>query len=313
MSENDNQGASALDTGTPAEGTQQEVTWENSPIARIYNPDGTPKADAAKVFDEMGKGEIAGHALRNGQDLFTALKTGRDATAFASQKMEGVVKLPGEDATDDQRAEFHKALGALPSKDDALASIWPDDLPEGYQKDEGLAEMIADHVATNPVNTADSLKQLVVKFDELQSQRLEEIQKTSLEEAQKVADATKDTLTAELGGTTAFETFAKDAGDFAVDGKLKEFGFEFYRGEDGKLQSDNPTHQAMLSDVASLRWIKSTMEAYKPARLPGSNPDQAGTVDADTRARELYNKFAGPGGWTSDKAYSEYKKLRGIG
>lgn len=296
---------SALDAG----GT--EITWENSPIAQVYNPDGSPKDTAAQALAEMGKEDLAGYALRNGQDIFTALKTGKDATAFASQKLEGVVKLPGEDATDEDRAKFNQALGALDNPEDYLKDIWPEDLPEGFQKDDKLASLLAEHATSNPVLNTESVKGLVGKFIAHQNEQIAEMQKTELEAAQEAANVTKDTLTAEMGGTVQFEQFAKSAKEAMTSTEFQQFGFEFKPDENGKLSTDNPLHAALLNDPAFLRLLKSNIDAKAPAGIPSGQVHAQSQQDNDAKARELYENF-GVGGWKDSAKMNEYYRLKGI-
>jgi len=289
----------------------QEITWENSPIAQVYNPDGTPKAEAATALAEMGKEDLTGYALRNGQDFFTALKTGKDAAKFAGQKLDGVIKMPGEDATDDERIQFNKSLGALESAEDYAANIWPDELPEGFQKDEGLAGLLAEHAAKSPVMTADSVKELASKFiahqQEQQSSMMEQHQQDAETKAKEVADK----LTVELGGSLKYKEFSDGMKDMVTSPEFAEMGFQFQRNEDGTVSSENPLHAAMLSDPAVLRFMKERMDASKPANIPGQTPSNFSSETNEEKAQELYRKH-GVGGFKSSKHLNEYNRLRGI-
>lgn len=287
-----------------------EVTWENSPIAKVYNPDGTPRDDAAVALTAMGREEIAGHALRNNQDLFTALKTGKDAASFASSKIEGMVKIPTDESTDEERAKFNESLGALDSAEKYLENIWPENLPDDFNKDEGLAKILAEHAAKNPVLNADSTKELASKVIEYQQGQITEIQKNQFEESQKVAESTKNTLTAELGGIVQFEEFSKEARDALTSDDFKKMGFEF-EIKDGKLSSANPQQAQLASDPAFLRLLKSHLDLTRPEKIPGEVATGVTSQSADEKARAIFEEF-GAGGWKSAEKLAEYNRLRGI-
>ena len=298
----------------PSEASPSEtsVTWENSPIAKIYNPDGTPTQNAANALAEMGREDIAGHALRNGQDLFTALKTGKDAAAFASSKQEGMVKIPGEDATPEDRAAFNKSLGALESKEDYLSKIWPDNLPDDFQKDEGLAGILAEHAASSPVLNAASAQDLVGKVVAYQAEQMEALDKQAFEASEKAALEVADTLTAELGGKPQFEQFSNDAKDLLTSKEFQDLGFQFSRDEGGKLRTENPQHAAMLADPAILRMLKMVSDFKKPAGVPAGNA-QPRSSDAEANRKEAAEMARkNPNGFKSQEDLNKYNQLLGI-
>jgi hypothetical protein len=293
---------------TPSSDT---VTWDNSPIAKIYNPDGTPKAEAAAALAEMGQEDLAGFALRNGQDLFAALKSGKDNQTAARAKTEGMIKIPSEDATETDRSEFNKSLGALETPEDYKANMWPDELPEGFEKDEGLAGVFAEHAAKNPVNTAEGVKALVASVIEYQAKQQEDMAEQYRAQAEEAATKTKEALTIEMGGNSAFEKFSIDMKDMVTSQEFSELGFEFVRNEDGTVSSENPLHAAMLSDPAILRLFNERMTANAPASIPGSTPSQMSPSDRNKAAKEFYAKH-GVGGFKSSEHLAEYNRLRGI-
>ena len=287
----------------------QEVTWENSPIAAIWNPDGTPKAEGAKAFNEQGRDDLAGFALRNGQDLFTTLKTGRDAVSRFQTATEGTVRIPGEDATPEDRQAFNKSLGALDNKEDYLKSLFPENLPEGFQKDEGLASILAEHAVSSPVLTADSARELASKVIEYQQGQIKTFEEKQLEEATTNAQATRDLITAELGGTVQFEKFSEGMKEFALSKAAQDMGFQFQKGEDGKLFTENPLHAALLSDPTGLRLLKTAMEKHVPAGLPGSNVSTSATTNNLAEASEMVKKY--PNGFKTQADQDRYNYLIG--
>lgn len=289
----------------------QAVTWENSPIAAIWNPDGTPKAEGAQAFNAQGRDDLAGFALRNGQDLFTTLKTGRDAVSRFQTATEGTIRIPGEDSSAEDRQAFNKALGALDNKDDYLKSIFPDDLPEGFEKDEGLAGILAEHASTNPVLTPASAKELVAKVIAYQTESFNGMEVKQLEEATAKAQETRDVITAELGGTKQFEQFSANMKEFATSKAAEEMGFSFQMGEDGKVVTNNPLHAALLSDPAGLRLLKTAMEKHLPAGLPQSTGSgSSSAADNESKASEMAR--LNPNGFKSQADLDKYNSLLGI-
>tara|TARA_R110000822_G_scaffold90467_3_gene209152 strand:- start:4395 stop:5330 length:936 start_codon:yes stop_codon:yes gene_type:complete len=304
-------------TADAADSAGQEadpITWENSPIAQIYNPDGTQKADAPTAMAALGKEDIAGHTLRNGQGLWTALKTGKDATAFASQKQEerdGFIKLPGEDATDDDRSKFSESIGALSSKEDYLAQIWPDDLPEGFAKDESLADIFAGHVALNPVNSAESTKQLVAKVIGYQGEQIEAHEKTEAEEAEKQELDTRDKLIVACGGTEHYNKFAKEAKADVISKEVLDMGFTFQRGEGDDVVATDPLDARLLTHLPFLLFLKERADSRRSAGIPRADPGGSSQGTNDEKARAIYEE-AGVGGWKSTDKMKEYYRLKGI-
>jgi len=304
------------DAGAPADTTTDTsalagdaVTWENSPIAKVYNPDGTPRPDAAQTMAGLGYEDISGHALRNDQDIFTALKTGKDAAAFASQKQEGVT-IPTAESSDDDWKAFNKSLGVAETADDFKVGLYPEDLPEGFQKDDALVDMLASHAMKNPVLNAESSKELVSKFIEHQQTSVAKYQEEQQAEDQKKADETKASLTVEMGGTMQYTDFSNDVRDLAVK-DLADLGFEFQLGEDGKqLLTDNPLHAAMLADAPTLRLLKSVIDRNKSTGIPGDGTRGASASDNTEKARALYAKYNG--NWPNTETMKEYQNLRGI-
>lgn len=286
------------------------VTWETSPLARIYNPDGSQKDGAAEALKELGYEDISGVLLRNGAGFFDTAKQHKDARATLSQKMEGVVKLPGADATPEQHQEFRKSLGALSKADDYAAAMWPDDLPEGFAKDEGLGKMASEWAAEHPVNTPEAVKALTGKFIAHQAAQIAAANSKAQEEATELATKARAALTTELGGEKAFEMFSLQAKEFLSGQAAKQFGFDFKKDESGKLHAENPLHQAMVNDPAFLRMLHGVVKDHRPASLPGSGGMGAPVGNDSPRMKELIGKMAN--GTMSSSERSEYNAARGI-
>ena len=311
MSETDDN-AAVIDAPAPAGG--DEVTWENSPIAQVYNPDGSPKETAATALEELGHGEFAGHALRNGQDIFTALKSGKDAFTQASQRQEGV-SIPGEDATDEDRRAFSTALGVPDDAEAIKAGIWPEDLPDDFQKDEGLADILATHALESPVLTQEGIQGLASKFIAHQQEQTQKAIEEQTQAATEAATKTKDGLTVEFGGTEKYAEFSDEVRKEATTA-MNDLGFDFRlendeNGEPKMLVSDNPLHQAMLADAPTLRLLKTVMDLKRPAGIPGQEASSHATQEENMqKAMDLKKKH--PMGFPDQKTLDEYNGYMGM-
>lgn len=270
--------ASVIDA--PAASTQQSgapesVTWENSPIAQVWNPDGSPREGAQEKLKELGYEDISGFALRNNQGLIDALKSGKEARSMLSKRQEAVenaIIKPGEDASEEDRLAFKASLGALATSEDYAKSMWPDDLPDDFQKDEGLASLVSEWAAKNPINTPEAMKELTQGVIALQQQQQKTLAETHLEESKKEAEAVKATLMAELGGEKAFSDFSQLIGTYLTGPEAVKLGFDVRteEGEDGKKKyiTENPFHAAMLNDPTALRLLAARAKEVNPAKVP---------------------------------------------
>jgi hypothetical protein len=70
-----------------------------------------------------------------------------DNMTAARAKTEGMVKVPGENATPEERAAFYRSIGA-PEKPEDYGIAKPDDLPEGVTWDDNLAASFAAKAAS---------------------------------------------------------------------------------------------------------------------------------------------------------------------
>ena len=73
-------------------------------------------------------------------DISTAFERLRENQAAARQKVEGMVKLPGEDATPEDIAAYRKAIGVPDSPDGYSSLDTPSDLPEGTEWNSEFAD-----------------------------------------------------------------------------------------------------------------------------------------------------------------------------
>lgn len=75
-------------------------------------------------------------------DLKTLVKAFKDNMSTARAKTEGLVKVPGQDATPEDRAAYLKAIG-VPDDPKGYDIKAPEKLPEGVAWDQGLSEKFA--------------------------------------------------------------------------------------------------------------------------------------------------------------------------
>jgi uncharacterized protein with PIN domain len=92
------------------------------------------------------------------KDLPTVFKSLHDTKAALSQRQDGMVKLPGAQATPEEKAAFHRALGVPESVDDYQITP-PEKLPEGVEFDEGQLSAFREFAHANgiPPATASAL------------------------------------------------------------------------------------------------------------------------------------------------------------
>lgn len=86
-------------------------------------------AGAGLSEDALGNEALTGHLARY-DGLESALKGGFEAKQALSKKTEGMIKLPGEDASDDERNAFYQQMGRPESAD---KYTWQ--APEGKELD----------------------------------------------------------------------------------------------------------------------------------------------------------------------------------
>ena len=134
---------------------------DSTPPADVTPADSTPPADNTppadppapwhqSIFnDEGGFGENWQDnlpsefdeykaTLANYKDFGALAKSLKDSKAAAMAKNEGMIKLPGEDASDEDLAAFRSALG-VPEAPEGYEITAPENLPEGVEFDEELA------------------------------------------------------------------------------------------------------------------------------------------------------------------------------
>ena len=283
------QGTAAAEQDSQA--SSQGITWENSPVAQIWNPDGSPKDGAQESMASLGHEGIAGFSLRNNQSIFDALKGGKEARASLSQRqeaVEGSIMKPGENSTPEDQAAYREALGALSTPDEYLKDLFPSDLPEGFKKDEELGKFASEWAAKNPVNTPEAMKELAAGVIQLQQSQQATMEEKYLESSAESAKATKADMVMELGGEKQFSDFEESITTYLKSDASRKDGFDF-REVEGKMVTNNPLHAAYLNDMALLKAIGNRAKESNPARLPG-NQQQGGHGSSLERRQALSRK-----------------------
>ncbi len=281
-------------------------SWEDSPISRIYNPDGTQKEGAADVFKELGFESEAGTVLRNGAGLFDSFKQHATTHKSFREKQEGTVKVPNAEASEEERQEFFGKLGASTNSEDYSQKLFADELPEGIAKDEVLASFVSEWAAKNPVNTPESLGELAQQFLEHQVGQAKAHEEEYQAEYDKNVQDTRMQLKTELGGDKAFHDFAQGIKSFLVSDSAKSLGFQFENG-DGGLHTSNPLHAQMLNDPAALKMLSALSSKNMPSSLPSGAAVPPTAQERDARRQELVSK--NPNGWQSKADFDEYQAL----
>lgn len=147
--------ATPPDAGAPAAGTPPPTGA--APDAGAPPAAGSPPAiDWAPLYAEPGKLKPDWHAALPEE----ARKVVLDNMTAARAKTEGMLKLPGEAATDDERNAFtaalHKHLG-VPEAPDGYGIKAPESLPDGVSWDDGMAgefAKVAHSIGLTPAQVA---------------------------------------------------------------------------------------------------------------------------------------------------------------
>tara|TARA_R100001463_G_scaffold10301_11_gene30239 strand:- start:546 stop:1496 length:951 start_codon:yes stop_codon:yes gene_type:complete len=301
--------SSATEAGSPVSSGATE-NWEGSPIAQVYHPDGTLRANAGDSLRELGHEDLAGFATRNDQSFFDALKNGKEARAGLSQRQESIdntVVKPGEGATPEDLAAYREGLGALPSADAYKEALIPKDLPEGVEIDEGLASLVSEWATKHPVNTPEAMQELFKSHSELMDGMIESNQQSAEHEFNKQREETHKLLTAELGGEEVKSKFDEDLGKFLMSEQGRNMGFEYEVSENGEIVTSNHLHAAMMNDPAFLRVMRQAVALNNPQSLPGGRVAPTDIKGMQERKRELI--MSSSGGWKSESDHQEYKSI----
>jgi len=309
MSEEAQAAAPVAESQAPEAGAPTE-NWADSPIAKVYHPDGTLRSNAGESFKELGHEDLTGFATRNDQSFFDALKNGKEARAGLSQRQESVdnaVVKPGEEATPEDLAAYREGLGALPSAEAYKKALIPSDLPEGAEIDDNLASMVSEWATKHPVNTPEAMQELFAAHTQLVEGMVASHQETATADFNKTREETHKLLTSELGGEELKAKFDDQLGEFLLSDLGKGMGFEYEKSETGEIVTSNPLHAAMMNDPAFLRVMKQNVERNMPAGLPTGRAMPTDVKGLQDRKRELI--MSSSGGWQSEADHQEYKSI----
>lgn len=309
MSEEAQAAAPVAESQAPEAGAPTE-NWADSPIAKVYHPDGTLRSNAGESFKELGHEDLSGFATRNDQSFFDALKNGKEARAGLSQRQESIdnaVVRPGEGATPEDLAAYREGLGALPSAEAYKEALIPKDLPEGTEIDDNLASMVSEWATKHPVNTPEAMQELFAAHTQLMEGMVTSHHEATTAEFNKTREETHKLLTSELGGEELKSKFDDQLGEFLLSEQGKGMGFEYERSETGEIVTSNPLHAAMMNDPAFLRVMKQNVERNMPASLPSGRAMPTDVKGLQDRKRELI--MSSSGGWKSEADHQEYKSI----
>jgi len=301
---------SAAPAAAPSVTDGATENWADSPIAKVYHPDGTLRSNAGDSFRELGHEDLSGFATRNDQSFFDALKNGKEARAGLSQRQESIdntVVKPGEGATPEDLAAYREGLGALPSAEAYKEALIPKDLPEGTQIDDGLASMVSEWATKHPVNTPEAMQDLFKVHAQAMESVLASHHEESNAEFDKTREETHKLLTSELGGEELKAKFDDNLGEFLLSEQGKSMGFEYEKAENGDIVTNNPLHAAMMNDPTFLRVMKQNVERNMPAGLPSGRAMPTDVQGLQDRKRELI--MSSSGGWQSEADHQEYKSI----
>ena len=302
--------APAAPSAAPSVTDGATENWSESPIAKVYHPDGTLRSNAGESFKELGHEDLSGFATRNDQSFFDALKNGKEARAGLSQRQESIdntVVRPGEGATPEDLAAYREGLGALPSAEAYKEALIPEDLPEGMEVDDGLVSLISEWATKNPVNTPEAMQELFSSHSQLMEGMLSSHNETAEQEFNQQREDTHKLLTSELGGEKVKAQFDDDLGKFLLSEQGREMGFEYETSETGDIVTGNNLHAAMMNDPAFLRVMKQAVASNSPASLPSGRAMPTDVKGLQDRKRDLI--MSSSGGWKSEADHQEYKSI----
>jgi hypothetical protein len=269
----------------PADPTPAAATDFSS----ILNPDGTFAADFHTQLPEDVQS-----VARGSTDLASVFSRLRENQAAARQKLEGHVKLPGKDATPEDLAAYHKAIG-VPETPDDYGLKAPDDLPEGVEWNDTFAgefAQLAHEKGLLPEQVA-AIAELYSQHEtarhtdyEAQAEALQAEKKAKLEEA--FGDRTPDVI---ARARQVAQTIGLDVSDgdlFATTeniAALNTFAERF--GEDNLVPADridaraasmdkltsittnrkDPMHELYLQGDPGVRALVKKLEAEIPTEM----------------------------------------------
>nr|WP_321456134.1 hypothetical protein [uncultured Cohaesibacter sp.] len=238
-------------------------------------------------------------------------KSADDAVkAYQDQRsgLEGMIKVPGKDASDEDRAAFAKALG-VPDTADGYQFSLPEKMPENVQYDEKLATSFkakAKEIGLTPMQ-AQALHDFQMEAVGSQASSMMEGQKQAEAEKTAKAEASHDALV-KAWGKEGSESYTKNLAlanralnKMVPDGKLmEEFKSNGVFAEDGAVlmphfaQALAAIGQTLYSEDGDLNgdiltdenpWDANTFNLTKQGEIYKANPEKAERLKAAAKAK----------------------------
>ena len=283
-----------------------------------------PEGEGAGGGDAAGAGgEGAGAGEEN---AFAASLTGEGFADFAKEQgwssaddavkayqdqragFEGMIKVPGEDASDEDRAAFAKALG-VPDTEDGYQFSLPEKMPENVQYDENLATSFkakAKEIGLTPAQ-AQALHDFQMEAVGTQANAFLEGQKQAEAEKTAKAEASHDALV-KAWGKEGSESYNKNLAlanralsKMVPDDKLmEEFKSNGVFADDGAVlmphfaQALAAIGQTLYSEDGDLNgdaqsdenpWDADTFNLTKQGEIYKANPEKAERLKAAAKAK----------------------------
>ena len=273
-----------------------------------------------------GGGDAAGAGGAGEENAFASSLTGEGFADFAKEQgwnsaddavkayqdqragLEGMIKVPGEDASDEDRAAFAKALG-VPDTEDGYQFSLPEKMPENVQYDENLAASFkakAKEIGLT-LAQAQALHDFQMEAVGTQANAFLEGQKQAEAEKTAKAEASHDALV-KAWGKEGSESYNKNLAlanralsKMVPDGKLmEEFKSNGVFSEDGAVlmphfaQALAGIGQTLYSEDGDLNgdtqtdenpWDADTFNLTKQGEIYKANPEKAERLKAAAKAK----------------------------
>lgn len=138
-------GAAPAQTPPPAPAATPPAPAGDTPLPKGWHESIlTPDGKFAEKWQDQLPDDFADDRAMLGRysDLKSFVKAFKDNMTAARAKSEGLVKIPGQDATDEDRAAYYKAIG-VPDDPKGYGIKPPEKLPDGVKWDDSLSEKFA--------------------------------------------------------------------------------------------------------------------------------------------------------------------------
>ncbi len=189
-------GATPATPATPTTPTDPTPAPDGMPLPRGWHESIlTPEGKFADGWQDKLPDDFADDRALLGRfgDLKSLVKAFKDNMTTARAKTEGLVRVPGAESTDEERAAYFKAIG-VPEKPEGYGIKPPEKLPDGVSWDDGLSgkfAAIAHQIGLTPAQ--------VSKLQEWQIQQVGEQAGTTRQAAAQAMEAEKQELQRTFG------------------------------------------------------------------------------------------------------------------